>query len=177
MLKRIGIISILLILVLMVTSFITSYIDSGRVTTNHEPKFTIKMVSEDGGKVTYYGLFYKVIRYVGVSPNEPYESNIGAKMGSWFMKYELEEKKNIIVEYEDKKILIDKQEDIDTIYNIVINSRYDLETCNGISTHIITIDNEVYNLKEGCSEIQKDFKQAAFSKDDLNTLLSIIESY
>lgn len=31
----------------------------------------------------------KVIRYVGVSPNEPYESNIGAKMGSWFMKYEL----------------------------------------------------------------------------------------
>lgn len=34
---------------------------------------------------------YKVIRYVGVSPNELYENNIGVKMGSWFMKYELPE--------------------------------------------------------------------------------------
>lgn len=39
--------------------------------------------------MTYWGLGYKVIRYVGVSPNEPYESNIGVKMGNWFMKYKL----------------------------------------------------------------------------------------
>ena len=59
------------------------------MTTGHEPKCCIKIVSYDGSKVTYWGLGYKVIRYVGVSPNEPYENNIGVKMGSWFMKYEL----------------------------------------------------------------------------------------
>ena len=74
---------------LIAMGIITNYIDSGRVTTGHEPKCCIKIVSYDGSKVTYWGLGYKVIRYVGVSPNEPYENNIGVKMGSWFMKYEL----------------------------------------------------------------------------------------
>ena len=68
---------------------LTNYIDSGRVITGHEPKYCIKIVNNDGSKVTYWGLGYKVIRYVGVSPNEPYESNIGVKMENWFMKYKL----------------------------------------------------------------------------------------
>lgn len=74
---------------LIAMGIITNYIDSGRVTTGHEPKYCIKIVNNDGSKVTYWGLGYKVIRYVGVSPNEPYESNIGVKMGNWFMKYKL----------------------------------------------------------------------------------------
>lgn len=74
---------------IIIVGIITNYVDSGRVTTGHEPKYCIKVVSNDGGKVTYWGLGYKVIRYVGVSPNEPYENNIGVKMGNWFMKYEL----------------------------------------------------------------------------------------
>ena len=74
---------------LIAMGFITNYIDSGRVTAGHEPKYCIKIVNNDGSKVTYWGLGYKVIRYVGVSPNEPYESNIGVKMGNWFMKYKL----------------------------------------------------------------------------------------
>lgn len=79
----------ILLMILIVVGIITNYIDSGRVTTGHEPKYCIKIVNNDGSKVTYWGLGYKVIRYVGVSPNEPYESNIGVKMGNWFMKYEL----------------------------------------------------------------------------------------
>lgn len=79
----------ILLMILIVAGIITNYIDSGRVTTGHEPKYCIKIVNNDGSKVTYWGLGYKVIRYVGVSPNEPYESNIGVKMGNWFMKYEL----------------------------------------------------------------------------------------
>ena len=79
----------ILLMILIVAGIITNYIDSGRVTTGHEPKYCIKIVNNDGSKVTYWGLVYKVIRYVGVSPNEPYESNIGVKMGNWFMKYEL----------------------------------------------------------------------------------------
>lgn len=76
-------------MILIVTGIITNYIDSGRVTTGHEPKYCIKIVNNDRSKVTYWGLGYKVIRYVGLSLNEPYESNIGVKMGNWFMKYEL----------------------------------------------------------------------------------------
>ena len=79
----------ILLMILIVAGIITNYIDSGRVTTGHEPKYCIKIVNNDGSKVTYWGLGYKVIRYVGVSPNEPYESNIGVKMGNWFMKYKL----------------------------------------------------------------------------------------
>ena len=78
-----------LLMILIVAGIVTNYIDSGRVTTGHEPKYCIKIVNNDGSKVTYWGLGYKVIRYVGVSPNEPYESNIGVKMGNWFMKYKL----------------------------------------------------------------------------------------
>ncbi len=88
--KKKIIISISIILVLLLGFNIYSYyIDSARVRNNVEPKFTIKTTSYDGNKVTYWGLGYKVIRYVGVSPQEPYRSNIGVKMGSWFMTYEL----------------------------------------------------------------------------------------
>ena len=88
--KKKIIISISIILILLLGFGIYSYyIDSARVRNNVEPKFTIKTISYDGNKVTYWGLGYKVIRYVGVSPKEPYQSNIGVKMGSWFMTYEL----------------------------------------------------------------------------------------
>ena len=79
----------ILLMILIVAGIVTNYIASGRVATGHEPKYCIKIVNNDGSKVTYWGLGYKVIRYVGVSPNEPYESNIGVKMGNWFMKYKL----------------------------------------------------------------------------------------
>lgn len=82
------IISILLIIVL-VAGLITSYIDGGRVSAGLEPKCTIKVINKDGSKVTYWGLGYKVVRYVSISPSEPYKNNRGVKMGSWFMKYEL----------------------------------------------------------------------------------------
>ena len=79
----------LIILVIFWVGIVAKYIDSARVRNGIEPKLTIKIVSYDGSKVTYWGLGYKVIRYVGVSPNEPYKNNIGVKMGNWFMKYEL----------------------------------------------------------------------------------------
>ena len=89
--KKLLIITLIFFLIIIVLAVITNYVDTGRVTTGHEPKCCIKIVSNDGSKVTYWGLGYKVIRYVGVSPNELYENNIGVKMGSWFMKYELPE--------------------------------------------------------------------------------------
>lgn len=166
----------IILVILIVVGIITNYADSGRVTTGHEPKYCIKIVSNDGSKVTYWGLGYKVIRYVGVSPNEPYENNIGVKMGSWFMKYDLPNEKIITIEYEGKTIEISNYNDCNKIYNILVNSKYNSEICDGINTHKITMDNEVYYLKESCQEIQKGDKQAKISKKDLDTILKIIDS-
>lgn len=87
--KKILIISCIVATLLISASLLTSYIDSARVRNAVEPKYVIKIVSEDGRKVTYWGLGYKVIRYPSVSPNEPYKNNRGVKYGSWFMQYEL----------------------------------------------------------------------------------------
>lgn len=170
-------ISIIIMLILLTgLGFITNYIDSGRVGTNHEPKYCFKIVSNDGSKVTYWGLGYKVIRYVGVSPKEPYKNNIGAKMGSWFMKYDLPKERIVKVETNGTIIEITNYSDINTLSNILENSKYNADLCNGITTHKITIDNEVYYLKERCKEIQKGNKQAVITQEDLNTILKMIDN-
>lgn len=89
--KKYLIIGSIVIIFLVVAGLITSYADSARVRNGMEPKHVIKIVSEDGNKVTYWGLGYKVILYPSVSPNEPYKNNRGVKYGSWFMTYKLEE--------------------------------------------------------------------------------------
>ena len=165
----------ILLMILIVAGIITNYVDSGRVATGHEPKYCIKVVSNDGNKVTYWGLGYKVIRYVGVSPKEPYESNIGVKMGNWFMKYELPKTDIIEIEYEGQIITITDIKDIGIIENILINSKYDNEICKGINTHKITLNNEVYYIKESCKEIQKGDKQSKITEEDLNTITNIFE--
>lgn len=85
-----------LIIIIVIIGMITYFIDSKRVREQKEPKFVIKIISENGSKVSYFGLGYKVVCYVGVSPKEPFKSNIGLKMGTWFMKYELLEDEKIL---------------------------------------------------------------------------------
>ncbi len=172
--KKIGISIGILVIVLIVAGIITNYSDSARVTTGHEPKCCIKVVSNDGSKVTYWGLGYKVVRYVGVSPNEPYESNIGVKMGNWFMKYELPKADIIEIEYEGQIITITDIKDIGIIENILLNSKYNGEICNGINTHKIILNKDIYYIKESCKEIQKGDKQATISTEDLETINNII---
>ena len=174
--KKIGIRIVIFVIVLIVVGIITNYSDSGRVTTGHEPKYCIKVISNEGSKVTYWGLGYKVIRYVGVSPNEPYENNIGTKMGSWFMKYELPKSNIIEIEYEGQTITITDIKDIGIIENILLNSKYNGEICNGINTHKIILNNDIYYIKETCKEIQKGNRQAKITDKDLNTIKSIIDN-
>lgn len=164
----------IILIAIIIAGFITNYADSGRVTTGHEPRYCIKLVSNDGSKVTYYGLGYKVIRYVKDSPNESYESNIGTKMGSWFMKYNLPEEDIIEIEYEGQAITIANTKEVDIIKNILINSKYNNEICNGINTHKIILNNDIYYIKEDCKEIQKGDKQATISTEDLNIINNII---
>ena len=90
------------------------------------------------------------------------------------MKYDLPKEKNIIIEYENKTIKITNHNDIDKISNILENSKYNAPICDGINTHKISINNEIYYLKESCKEIQKGDKQSAITQEDLNTILEII---
>ena len=111
--KKILIIIGIILAILVIAGLTTSYADSARVRNGVEPRFTIKIVSEDGNKVTYLGLGYKVVRYPSVSPNEPYKNNRGVKYGSWFMKYELEE---VTITHEDVERKISEyfgREDVD----------------------------------------------------------------
>ena len=172
--KKVCVVLGIILGIIVIAGIITNYADSARVTTGHEPKYCIKVNSKDNRKVTYWGLGYKVIRYVGVSPNEPYESNIGAKMGSWFMKYELSKSNVIEIEYGGETVVITDAKDVEIIENILINSKYNNEICDGISTHKITLNNDVYEIKEDCKEIQKGNKQATISEEDLKVINQII---
>ena len=165
------------IIILIVAGLVTSYIDSARVRNGVEPKFTIKIVSDNGNKVTYWGLGYKVIRYPSVSPKESYKSSLGVRYGSWFMNYELSNYESIDIELfmEGKTIQVSRTRDIEFIINLLDNSKYINEPCDGINTHKIKIGDELYYLKESCSQIQKGRKQAKISDEDLTQLLKIID--
>ena len=173
--KRYFFYAITVFIMILVIGILTNYADTARVTTGKEPQFCVKMVSSNGSKVTYLGLGYKVIRYVGVSPTEPFENNIGVKMGNWFMKYELPEEKIMQVEYDAKTVEITDQNEINKVQNILVNSKYDSELCKGSATYQITLEDETYYVKEDCMEIQKEDKQAKITQEDLDIILQIIE--
>ncbi len=170
------IISIIILLILIIASFITNYIDTANVSTGHEPECCIKIVSHDGGKVTYWGLGYKVVRYVGVSPDEPYESNIGVKMGSWFMKYE--DPTNVILDVknfgDNSPFQIREKADVDFVANLLKYSKYINEPCDGIIDYAITYDDYTYDVLISCSEIRKGNRQAKISDKDMEELERIL---
>ena len=121
--KKNLIITGVILTILVVTGLVTSYADSARVRNGVEPKFVIKITTDDGNKVTYWGLGYKVVRYPSVSPNEPYKNNRGVKYGSWFMNYELEEDIKLSAEDVNTKIqeyfTKEKEESSNLVYNYV----------------------------------------------------------
>ena len=170
------IITICVLVVLIIASLITKYIDTANVSTGHEPECCIKIISQDGGKVTYWGLGYKVVRYVGVSPKEPYESNIGVKMGSWFMKYE--DPTNVILDVKsfgtNNTFQISEKADVDFVTNLLKHSKYIDEPCDGIIDYAITYDDFTYDVLISCCEIRKGNKQAKISDKDMKELERIL---
>ena len=170
------IITICVLVVLIIASLTTKYIDTANVSTGHEPECCIKIVSDDGGKVTYWGLGYKVVRYVGVSPNEPYENNIGVKMGSWFMKYE--DPTNVILDVKffgtNNTFQISEKANVDFVANLLKYSKYIDEPCDGIIDYVITYDDYTYDVLISCSEIRNGNKQAKISDKDMAELERIL---
>ena len=173
--KKGFIITISMLMIFIVVGLVTKYIDTANVSTGHEPEGCIKIVSQDGSKVTYWGLGYKVVRYVGVSPKEPYEDNIGVKMGSWFMKYE--DPTNVILDVKsfggNQTFKVFNKADVDFITNLLKNSKYLDEPCDGIVDYAITYDDYTYDVLISCSEIRKGNKQAKISDKDMEELKRI----
>ncbi|MBQ9853655.1 MAG: hypothetical protein IJO57_01320 [Bacilli bacterium] len=152
--KKIWLIFISIIIVIML-GLITSYVDSARVRNSKEPKFTIKVISNHGNKITYWGIGYKIIRYPSVSPNEPYKNNRGVKYGSWFMSYSLDR-------YDEIRRNIDKEMER---YIYIITPKCYPE--NG--TPIITHKDLVYNAgmdKESFLDIDKKSYCKAYIKTE-----------
>ena len=174
--KKGFIITVSIVMILFVASFVTKYIDTANVSTGHEPECCIKIVSQDGGKVTYWGLGYKVVRYVGVSPKEPYEDSIGVKMGSWFMKYE--NPTNVILDVKsfgrNNTFQISEKADVDFVANLLKYSKYIDEPCDGIIDYAITYDDYTYDVLTSCSEIRKGNKQVKISDKDMEDLERIL---
>ena len=177
--KKVLIITGIIIVILIAAGLVTSYIDMARVRNSVEPKYTIKIVTDGGNKVTYWGLGYKVVRYPAVRPREPYKNSLGVKYGSWFMNYKLSNYESIDVELlmDGEKIQITRRRDIKFIVNLVKEPKYIKELCDGINTHKITIGNDIYYIKESCKEIQKGKKQAEISEVELNRFLKMVEDY
>ena len=149
-------------------SLITSYFDSARVRNGKEPKYVIRLVSNDGNKVTYIGLGYKVILYPSVSPNEPYKNNRGVKYGNWLMKYEIK----------DDKIEINLNELNEKINNYFI--REDVDKSN--VAHWGVIDNHIeVGMLDISKEKQNELMNNVFSKDEVkylieNKIITFVES-
>ena len=177
--KQNFILVVFILFVLVVTGLVTSYADSARVRNGVEPKFVIKITTDGGNKITYWGLGYKVVRYPAVSPNEPYKNSLGVKYGSWFMNYKLSNQESIDVELlmDGEKVQITRTRDIEFVVNLLKDSKYNRELCDGINTHKITIGKDVYYIKESCKEIQKGKKQAKISEVELNRFLKMVEDY
>ena len=167
----------IIIFLLLVCGMCAGYYDGARVTTGHEPKLAVKTYSEKNDAVTYWGLGYKVVRYIAMSPKEPYDHNVGVKMGSWFMKYEKPTEKEIFAEIlETGEIMQVKNiHDMFALSDCLENQKYSEEVCEGITDYKITIDDEVYAVKSRCLGVVYDGKEARITQEDMDRLLKILE--
>ncbi len=153
------------LIILIVAGIITNYVDSGKVVTGHEPKYCIKIVNSDGSKITYWGLGYKVIRYVRVSQNEPYESNIGVKMGNWFMKYELP------IDSEFKKENKSNIHNLNDFYNTELTQNRDIRN---LSKEYTTFDAQKDNCFVIGAMVHNDNLYSEFMQDYQNKKTAFI---
>lgn len=86
--KKVLIIIGIIITLLVIIGIITGIEDKSRIEKMEEPKYTIKLVNGESGKITYLGLGYIIVRDTAVSPNESFASSLRVKFRGWFMRYD-----------------------------------------------------------------------------------------
>lgn len=128
-LKKSILIFLPVILIILLMSLYFNYVDTIRVVHGERPKYCIKYWKEDGSKVIYLGLFYKVVAYTGVSPKEPYKNHLYKKMVPWFSDY----KKPLDYKKKDSKVKavkavkkIKQIKNIDDFYNTSLTKEMDI---------------------------------------------------
>lgn len=151
--------------------------------------FPIKRVFRDGGSKEYRALLYsisKIHRYVPESEvNEyvkPYEDGVIIKVLGIELYNTVEtnayvQANQAIIQFEDKEIVLKDKQEMDELYSILKSYKYEDEICEGIFTHTIKINNEVYNVLEDCKEINKNGKQSKIKDEDLKYIIEITEKY
>ena len=92
------------------------------------------------------------------------------------MKYE--NPTNVVLDVksfgENKTFKVSDKADVDFITNLLKNSKYIDEPCDGIIDYAITYDNDTYNILISCSEINRSGKQATISDEDMKKLEKIL---
>ena len=84
----------------------------------------------------------------------------------------------ITIKHNGKKIQITKQNDIDTIKNILLSSKFDEGSTDSMISFIITINNEDYCFKnQGKTVTKDDNKEAYLSDENSNKILNILNEY
>jgi hypothetical protein len=77
------IIIVTIAIVLFLSFFITDYV---RTVNNQSPVFSIPILRlKDGGSIEYFGLGYKVIKYVFIQEDGTKEETY--KIGTWLMRF------------------------------------------------------------------------------------------
>ncbi|MDD2505622.1 MAG: hypothetical protein PHF21_05090 [Bacilli bacterium] len=118
--RRKIILIIISIIILLCIIFVST--DYYRVKNGKMPIFVIEQIDKGGPEISYYGLFYKIVRSPGVSYKQDIKHDNYVKFGSWFYTKEITMKKT----------------EIDYINKLEVNL---LEDCNENIKLYHTLDN------------------------------------
>jgi len=106
-----------IIIIILTLALLTFIIDYNRIKNGNLPMFTIKLESEN--KINYYGLGYKIERFLGTSKeNNLYEDN-KVKFGLWIYTWQIELKeKELENDFEIKTNIENNCNDMKFVYYI-----------------------------------------------------------
>lgn len=155
--KKVLIIIGIIITLLVIIGIITGIEDKSRIEKMEEPKYTIKLVNGESGKITYLGLGYIIVRDTAVSPNESFASSLRVKFRGWFMRYDFFRNNNNNIADSFEIIFKDKKptDSYNNVYAILDKSetnKYDYSIYAYMGSVNIKIDGTKYSLKEALIE-------------------------
>lgn len=157
--NKVLIITLIVAIIVTILGLVFNHYDTINVVHGKRPRFCIKFDVDDGNKVIYLGLGYKVVAYTGVSPKEPYENHPYKKMIGWFDKFEKPLDHNNVEDIFEIKT-------IDDFYNMSITKENDIRN---LTTQYSVFDAEkdgVYVVTSGKNKEKFDNFMNKYSKGE-----------
>ena len=156
-----------IIITIAIIGCIFFMVDKNRVEEGKAPQFAIKKVENEGNKITYTGLGYKVITYPKDKENieESLKDKKRTKIGSYFMNFEIKEDKIV----KDDKDNTENMEikNVEDFYNYIkkegqelkkANENFSAEDAKQQDFYVITNKDENLN-KEKLEEFLNKYKE------------------